>query len=158
MGVLNMRSNIDHDVFAKKLQSIELANQVEEFLKSQNLDEPVQIPFGYSSDADRFKNGEKYDAQETMRQIMFSSVSEARKKKSGFIQMSDPAVISEHARLDHNRSERNKAFKSNFSRFTGICKKHGSTEFAIYSDGLDHKCLLCKKQIAQKFQKKAGAA
>lgn len=43
-----MRSNIDHDVFAKKLQSIELANQVEEFLKSQNLEQPVQIPFGHS--------------------------------------------------------------------------------------------------------------
>lgn len=153
-----MRSNIDHDVFAKKLQSIELANQVEEFLKSQNLDEPVQIPFGYSADADRFKNGEKYDAQETMRQIMFSSVSEARKKKSGYIQMSDPTLISEHSRLDHNRSERIKAHKSNFSKFTGICKKHGSTEFAIYSDGLDHKCVMCKREIAKRFQKKAGAA
>ena len=153
-----MRSNIDHDVFAKKLQSIELANQVEEFLKSQNLEEPVQIPFGYSSDADRYKNGEKYDAQETMRQIMFSSVSKAKKKKSGFIQMSDPAVISEHSRLDHNRNERIKAHKSNFSKFTGICKKHGSTEFAIYTDGLDHKCVLCKREIAKRFQKKAGAA
>lgn len=153
-----MNTNIDHDVFAKKLQSIELANQVEEFLKSKNLAQPVQIPFGYSSDADRFKNGEKYDAQETMRQIMFSSVSEARKKKSGYIQMSDPTVISEHSRLDHNRSERIKAHKSNFSKFTGICKKHGSTEFAIYSDGLDHKCVMCKREIAKRFQKKAGAA
>ncbi|ATZ64270.1 hypothetical protein [Acinetobacter bereziniae] len=153
-----MNTNIDHDVFAKKLQSIELANQVEEFLKSQNLEEPVQIPFGYSADANRFKNGEKYNAQETMRQIMFSSVSAARKKKSGFISKSHPAVISEHTRLDHNRNERNKAFKANFSRFTGICKKHGKTEFAVYSDGSDHKCLICKREIAHKFQKKEGAA
>lgn len=153
-----MNTNIDHDVFAKKLRSVELASQVEEFLKSQNLEEPVQIPFGYSADADRFKNGEKYDAQETMRQIMFSSVSEARKKKSGYIQISEPTVISEHSRLDHNRSERIKAHKSNFSKFTGICKKHGSTEFAIYSDGLDHKCVMCKREIAKRFQKKTGAA
>lgn len=40
--------NLDHDVFAKKLQSIELANQVEEFLQSKALTEPTQIPFGYS--------------------------------------------------------------------------------------------------------------
>lgn len=125
-------------------------------LQSNALTEPTQIPFGYSADAERFKSGAKYDAQTVMRQIMFSSVSEAQKKKSGFMPKADPAVISEHQRLDHNRSEREKAFKDDFKRFTGICKKHGQTEFGIYSDGKDHKCLKCNVEINKKWSKKAG--
>lgn len=161
-----MKSNIDHDVFTKKSQSIELANQVEEFLKAKGLETPVQIPFGQSSFSQGISNDwnkspltKKATAQDTMRLIMSNSVQEDRAKNSNY-NKSPVATISHNARIDFNRSARAKAHKAGLKVFIGICKKanHGQTEFAIKSDGNEHLCKLCKKEIAANWnlKRKAG--
>lgn len=39
-----MNTNLAHDVFIKKSESLKLAADVEEFLKANGLNEPVQLP------------------------------------------------------------------------------------------------------------------
>lgn len=156
-----MNSNIDHDVFIKKSQSLKLANQVEEFLQSKALTETTQIPFGQSSFRQGVSNDwnqsplKKATAQDAMRQIMTNSIQEDRVKKSNY-NKSPVAVISQNARIDFNRSARAKAFKAGLKVFIGICKKvnHGQTEFAIKNDGNEHVCKLCKKEIAAEWNLK----
>lgn len=137
--------NFDHEIFIKKSQSIELANQVEEFLHSKALTEPTQIPFGHS------ELSKKSDWNRSP--ILKNLENAAEKLRANF--NSSTETISEHTRIDFNRSARAKAFKDNQKKFIGICRKlrHGKTEFVIFSDGLDHKCILCKREQAQKYKK-----
>ena len=81
-----MHTNLDHDVFIKKGKSIALAQQVDDFLKAQGKSEPDQIPFGHSELSHKRKT-EGYNAQSTMREIMFSSVQESKKNKSAVNQL-----------------------------------------------------------------------
>ena len=43
-----MRTNLDHDIFPKKAQSLALEAEVAKFLKAQGKEEPEQISFGRS--------------------------------------------------------------------------------------------------------------
>lgn len=146
-----MRSNIDHDVFAKKLQSIELANQVEEFLKSQNLEEPVQIPFGHSgcnNDPQDWNRSplKKASAQDTMRRIMSNSIQEDREKSEKNVS----SRSQEQLRRVKNKTARLKAIANGKSVFTGQCSHHGQQIFKIKCNGEEHICLVCRDQHARK--------
>ena len=145
--VNNMRTNLDHDVFKKKGKSIALANQVEAFLLAQGKSEPDQIPFGHSELSHKRKT-EGYNAQSTMREIMFSSVQESKKNKSAVKPAQAPSP--ERLRRDANNAARIKAVAEGKSQFQGQCAHHGLQTFKIKSKGEEHICIICRDKHAVK--------
>ena len=154
-----MRTNLDHDVFMKQGESITLAQQVNDFLKAQGKSEPDQIPFGYSELSHKRKT-EGYNAQSTMREIMFSSVQESKKSKPASRPTSAPSP--ERLRRDANNAARIKAVAEGKSEFRGKCAHHGHQNFKIKCEGEKHICIICcdKHSVKQtiKRRKKQVAA
>ena len=142
-----MHINLDHDVFIKKGKSIALAQQVDDFLKAQGKSEPDQIPFGHSELTHKRKT-EGYNAQSTMREIMFSSVQESKKNKSAV--KPDQAPSPERLRRDANNAARIKAVAEGKSEFQGQCIHHGLQTFKIKSKGEEHICIICRNKHAVK--------
>ena len=142
-----MHTNLDHDVFIKKGKSIALANQVEAFLLAQGKSEPDQIPFGHSELSHKRKT-EGYNAQSTMREIMFSSVQESKKNKSAVKPAQAPSP--ERLRRDANNAARIKAVAEGKSQFQGQCAHHGLQTFKIRSKGEEHICIICRDKHAVK--------
>ena len=151
--VNSMHTNLDHDVFIKKGKSIALAQQVDDFLKAQGKSEPDQIPFGHSELSHKRKT-EGYNAQSTMREIMFSAVRESQTAKQ------KPRVIDKPAeptyspdlsdnRILFNRNAREDAWINGKKEFIGRCKKHGEQTFVIRKQGKDHLCCVCKKAFTK---------
>ena len=124
-----MRTNIDHDVFIKKMQSDALATDVADFLSSHGLNEPVQIPFGTKSKAS------------------YSFVRDIAPKAEKLVFNGTPVnkKIDEHNRIDFNREARSKAYIANQKTFEGICRKpeHGKCTHIVRSNGNDHMCKHC---------------
>ena len=145
--VNSMHTNLDHDVFKKKGKSIALANQVEAFLLAQGKSEPDQIPFGHSELTHKRKT-EGYNAQSTMREIMFSSVQESKKNKSAVKPAQAPSP--ERLRRDANNAARIKAVAEGKSQFQGQCAHHGLQTFKIKSKGEEHICIICRDKHAVK--------
>ena len=148
-----MHTNLDHDVFIKKGKSIALANQVEAFLLAQGKSEPDQIPFGHSELTHKRKT-EGYNAQSTMREIMFSSVQESKKNKSAVKPAQAPSP--ERLRRDANNAARIKAVAEGKSQFQGQCIHHGLQTFKIKSKGEEHICIICrdKHAVQQKIKRR----
>lgn len=151
-----MRSNIDHDVFAKKLQSIELANQVEEFLKSQNLEEPVQIPFGHSEYLNTCKKNGVDPYTFSLRSIMTHSVEQthAEKKNNSAKQKSETnnstyTPDNSSNRREFNRKARELTWISGQKKFVGKCQKHGEQYFNIRKQGKDQLCSICQREFTR---------
>ena len=142
-----MHINLDHDVFIKKGKSIALAQQVDDFLKAQGKSEPDQIPFGHSELTHKRKT-EGYNAQSTMREIMFSSVQESKKNKSAVKPAQAPSP--ERLRRDANNAARIKAVAEGKSEFQGQCIHHGLQTFKIKSKGEEHICIICRNKHAVK--------
>lgn len=141
--VNSMHTNLDHDVFIKKGKSIALAQQVDDFLKAQGKSEPDQIPFGHSELSHKRKT-EGYNAQSTMREIMFSSVQESKKNKSAVKPAQAPSP--ERLRRDANNAARIKAVAEGKSQFQGQCAHHGQQTFKIKGkgEGEEHICIICR--------------
>lgn len=135
-----MNTNLAHDVFIKKSESLKLAADVEEFLKAQNKDTPDLVPFGYSELAHK-RNTEGYNAQSAMREIMFNAVHEAKKVETPVAQK---FLTTEQQRLASNKSARTKAFKNGSKEFVGQCTHHGQQIFKIKSNGKEHICIVCR--------------
>ena len=155
--VNSMHTNLDHDVFIKKGKSIALAQQVDDFLKAQGKSEPVQIPFGYSELSQKRKT-EGFNAQSTMREIMFNSVQESKKNKPA----EQPAPSPERLRRDANNAARLKAVAEEKSEFQGQCVHHGQQTFKIKDKGKDHICIICRdkhsvKQTIKRRKKQVAA-
>lgn len=142
-----MRTNLDHDIYSKKGKSIALANQVEAFLLAQGKSEPTQIPFGHSELAHKRKT-EGYNAQSTMREIMFSSVQKSKKNKSAVKPAQAPSP--ERLRRDANNAARIKAIAEGKSEFQGQCAHHGLQTFKIKSKGEEHICIICRDKHSVK--------
>ena len=142
-----MHINLDHDVFIKKGKSIALAQQVDDFLKAQGKSEPDQIPFGHSELSHKRKT-EGYNAQSTMREIMFSSVQKSKKNKSAVKPAQAPSP--ERLRRDANNAARIKAVAEGKSEFQGQCTHHGLQTFKIKSKGEEHICIICRDKHAVK--------
>ncbi len=148
--VNNMHTNLDHDVFIKKGKSIALAEQVADFLKAQGKSEPTQIPFGHSEMAKKHKV-EGYNAQSTMREIMFNAVTEAKNSKPGTAPRKSNAVLRERIedittdaeRLVFNRHARETAWSAGADTFIGVCHIHKTQVFSIRSNGSNHRCRIC---------------
>lgn len=154
-----MHTNLDHDVFIKKGKSIALAQQVEEFLKAKGKSEPDQIPFGHSELANK-RNTEGYNAQSTMREIMFSSVQESKKNKP--TARSAQAPSPERLRREANNTARMKAVAEGKSEFQGKCVNHGQQTFKIKGKGEEHICIICRdkhsvKQTIKRRKKQVAA-
>lgn len=154
-----MHTNLDHDLFIKKGKSIALSQQVEEFLKAQGKSEPDQIPFGHSELAHKRKT-EGYNAQSTMREIMFSSVQESKKSKPAA--RPAPAPSAERLRRDANNAARIKAVAEGKSQFQGQCVHHGQQTFKIKSKDEKHICIICRdkhsvKQTIKRRKKQVAA-
>ena len=157
--VNSMHTNLDHDVFIKKGKSIALAQQVDDFLKAQGKSEPDQIPFGHSELSHKRKT-EGYNAQSTMREIMFSSVQESKKNKSAV--KPDQAPSPERLRRDANNAARMKADAEGKSQFQGQCAHHGQQTFKIKGKGEEHICIICRdkhsvKQTIKRRKKQVAA-
>ena len=140
-----MNSNLAHDVVINQGKSIALANQVNDWLKAQGKSEPEQIPFGYSEFSHKRKT-DGYNAQSTMREIMFSSVQESKSSKP----TTKPAPSPERLRRDANNAARIKAFNEGKSEFQGQCKHHGHQTFKIKSKGEEHICIICRDKHSVK--------
>lgn len=143
----------------KKGKSIALAQQVDDFLKAQGKSKPDQIAFGYSELAHKRKT-EGYNAQSTMREIMFSSVQESKKSKPA--ERPAPAPSAERLRRDANNAARIKAFNEGKSEFQGQCKYHGQQTFKIKVKGKEQICIICRdkhsvKQTIKRRKKKVAA-
>lgn len=142
-----MHTNLDHDVFIKKGKSIALAQQVDDFLKAQGKSGPDQIPFGHSELANKRKT-EGYNAQSTMREIMFNSVQESKKIKP--TARPAPAPSPERLRREENNTARAKAFAEGKSEFQGKCAHHGLQTFKIKCKGEEHICIICRDKHSVK--------
>ena len=142
-----MHTNLDHDVFIKKGKSIALAQQVDDFLTAQGKSEPDQIPFGHSELSHKRKT-EGYNAQSTMREIMFSSVQKSKKNKSAVKPAQAPSP--ERLRRDANNAARIKAVAEGKSEFKGQCAHHGLQTFKIKSKGEEHICIICRDKHSVK--------
>lgn len=157
--VNNMRTNLDHDIFMKKGKSIDLDQQVNAFLKAQGKSEPDQIPFGYSELSHKRKT-EGYNAQSTMREIMFSSIHESKKNTSAARPTLTPS--DERLRRDANNAARMKAVAEEKTEFKGQCLHHGQQTFKIKCQGTKQICIICcdKHSVKQtiKRRKKQVAA
>ncbi|MFK7238648.1 hypothetical protein ABBZ27_00270 [Acinetobacter baumannii] len=154
-----MRTNLDHDIFSKKAQSLALEAEVAKFLKAQGKEEPEQIPFGHSELAHK-RETEGYNAQSTMREIMFSSVQESKKNKSAVKPAQAPSP--ERLRRDANNAARIKAVAEGKSQFQGQCAHHGQQTFKIKSKGEEHICIICRdnhsvKQTIKRRKKQVAA-
>ena len=154
-----MKTNLDHDVFINQGKSIALANQVTDFLIAQGKLEPTQIPFGQSALANTRK-AEGYNAQTTMREIMFNSVHESKKSKPTVKPM--PTPTSEQLRREANYTARKKAVAEGKSEFQGKCAHHDLQIFKIKSKGEEHICIICRdkhsvKQTIKRRKKQVAA-
>ena len=153
-----MHTNFGHGICTNKSKSIALAIQVDEFLKMQGKTTAEQVPFGYSEMAKK-RDIEGYDAQSTMRQIMFNSVQES--KKNTFT--SDTKVMSaEQLRREKNKTARADAIAEGKKEFTGQCLNHGIQIFKIKCGGADHICVVCRdkhsvKQTMKRRKKQVDA-
>lgn len=149
---------LDHDIFFKQAESRALAVKVDEFLKANNLAEPIQLPIGQTRNSiGTWNGGLQKDAQKTMRQVMSESINtDSAKKATSNFGRSNSNLISTNTRIDFNRSERDKALKANVKEFKGICKNesHGHTLFRFRSGVSEYYCVLCKKERAAEWNLK----
>ena len=154
-----MRTNLDHDIFPKRAQSLALEAEVAKFLKAQGKEEPEQISFGRSLYLEECQAKGIQPFKFTLRDVMTASVEQAHaertvkeSKSKGRKPKVEPVFIpdtsSDESRVLFNRNARKEAFEAGLKKFQGRCKHHGEQVFSIRKDGNDHLCIMCQRKYS----------
>lgn len=160
-SVSSAYANLDHDIFAKKNESISLAQKVEEFLQATGKSEPTQIPFGQSGYLQHCKENNIDPNQFSLGSQMTAAVQETFANKKEKVLPNPPRkevvlreriedIKTDDERLVFNRHARKQAWEAGKTTFIGMCTIHKEYVFSIRMNGSNHRCTACIAQSNKK--------